>query len=175
MANRWRKSENSDRLYLGLQNHCRLVTAATTLNDACCLGKKTFRKVKVAQSCLSLCDRMDYTVRGILQASCEKPRPHIKSRDITLLTEAHIVKAEVWCWSCSSSPLAAWGEEQTHWQSPWCWERLGAGGEGDDRGWDGCVASPTQWAWIEWTPCGSEGQGSLECFSPWGHKESDTT
>ena len=30
---------------------------------------------------------------------------------------------------------------------PWCWERLGAG-EGDDRGWDGWMASPTQWTWI---------------------------
>ena len=26
----------------------------------------------------------------------------------------------------------------------WCWERLKAGGEGDDRGWDGEMASPTQ-------------------------------
>ena len=31
---------------------------------------------------------------------------------------------------------------------PWCWERLKAGGEGDDRGWDGWMASPTQWAWV---------------------------
>ena len=31
------------------------------------------------------------------------------------------------------------------WKRPWCWERLKAGGEGDDRGWDGWVASPTQW------------------------------
>ena len=30
----------------------------------------------------------------------------------------------------------------------WCWERLGAGGEGDDRGWDGWMASPTQWTWV---------------------------
>ena len=30
------------------------------------------------------------------------------------------------------------------------WERLKAGGEGDDRGWDGWMASPTQWAWV-WT------------------------
>ena len=29
-----------------------------------------------------------------------------------------------------------------------CWERLGAGGEGDDRGWDGWMASPTQWTWV---------------------------
>ena len=31
---------------------------------------------------------------------------------------------------------------------PWCWERLRAGGEGDERGWDGCMASPTQWTWV---------------------------
>ena len=31
---------------------------------------------------------------------------------------------------------------------PWFWEGLGAGGEGDDRGWDGWMASLTQWAWV---------------------------
>ena len=31
---------------------------------------------------------------------------------------------------------------------PWCWERLKAGGEGDDRGWDGWMASSTQWTWV---------------------------
>ena len=30
----------------------------------------------------------------------------------------------------------------------WCWERLKAGGEGDDRGWDGWMASPTWWTWV---------------------------
>ena len=39
-------------------------------------------------------------------------------------------------------------EEPTHWKSPWCWERLRAGGEGDNRGWDGCMASLTRWTWI---------------------------
>ena len=33
-------------------------------------------------------------------------------------------------------------------EKPWCWEGLGAGGEGDDRGWDGWMASPTRWAWV---------------------------
>ena len=33
-------------------------------------------------------------------------------------------------------------------RSPWCWERLKVGGEGDDRGWDGWMASPTQWTWV---------------------------
>ena len=36
----------------------------------------------------------------------------------------------------------------THWKRPWCWEGLGAGGEGDDRGWDGWMASPTWWTWV---------------------------
>ena len=40
--------------------------------------------------------------------------------------------------------LANWCEELTHWKRPWCWERLKAGGEGDDRGWDDWMASPTQ-------------------------------
>ena len=39
-------------------------------------------------------------------------------------------------------------EELTHWKRLWYWVGLGAGGEGDDRGWDGWMASPTQWTWI---------------------------
>ena len=35
----------------------------------------------------------------------------------------------------------------THWKRPWCWERLKARGEGDDRGWDGWMASLTRWTW----------------------------
>ena len=41
-----------------------------------------------------------------------------------------------------------------HWKRPWCWEGLGAGREGDDRGWDGWMASPTQWTWV-WLNSGS--------------------
>ena len=51
-------------------------------------------------------------------------------------------------------PLTTWCKELTHWKRPWCWERLRAGGEGDDRGWDGWVASPTQWTWV-WVNSGS--------------------
>ena len=55
------------------------------------------------------------------------------------------------------------------------------GGKGDNRGWDGWMASPTQWTWV-WVDSGvGDGQGGLECCSPWGHcgswscKELDTT
>ena len=44
-----------------------------------------------------------------------------------------------------SSTLGTSWEELTHWKRLWCWEGLGAGGEGDDRGWDGWMASLTQW------------------------------
>ena len=108
-----------------------------------------------------------------------------KSRDITLSTKVHLVKAMVfpvvtygcqswtikkaehwridtfdsweslglkgdptrrsvlgvhwkdWYWSWNSNILGTWCKELTHWKRPWCWERLRAGGEGDDRGWDG--------------------------------------
>ena len=131
----------------------------------------------------------------------------LKSREITLLTKVHLVKAMVfsnshvwmweldhkeswapknWCfwtvvlektlespldckeikpvnlkgnqswifigrtdgWSWNSNSLATWCEELTHWKRPWCWERLKAGGEGDDRGWGGWMASPTRWTWV---------------------------
>ena len=53
-----------------------------------------------------------------------------------------------WCWSCNSNPLATWCKELTHWKRPWCWERLKAGGEGGNRGWDSWMASLTQWTWV---------------------------
>ena len=42
----------------------------------------------------------------------------------------------------------------THWKRLWCWEGLGAGGEGDDQGWDGWMSSPTRWVWV-WVNSGS--------------------
>ena len=53
-----------------------------------------------------------------------------------------------WYWSWSSNTLATWCEEPTHWKRPWRWERLKAGGEGHDRGWDGWMARLTQWTWV---------------------------
>ena len=58
-----------------------------------------------------------------------------------------------WCWSWNSNTLATWCKEPTHWKRPWCWERLKVGG-GDDRGWDGWMASLTWWTWI-WVDSGS--------------------
>ena len=59
-----------------------------------------------------------------------------------------------WCWRWNSNTLATWCKELTHWKRPWCWERLNTRGEGDDRGWDGWMASLTRWTWV-WVNSGS--------------------
>ena len=59
-----------------------------------------------------------------------------------------------WCWSWNSNTLATWCEELTHLKRPWCWARLRAGGEGDDRGWDGWMPSLTWWTSV-WASSGS--------------------
>ena len=50
--------------------------------------------------------------------------------------------------------LATWCEELIHWKRPWCWEILKAGGDWDDRGWDGWMTSPTWWTWV-WANSGN--------------------
>ena len=81
-----------------------------------------------------------------------------------------------WCDSWNSSTLATSCEELTHWKRLWCWGGLGAGGKGDDRGWDGWMASRTRWTCeFEWIPGVGDGQGGLACCDSWGRKESDVT
>ena len=53
-----------------------------------------------------------------------------------------------WCWNWNSNTLATWCDKLTCWKGLWCWKRSKAEGEGDDRGWDGWMASPTLRTWI---------------------------
>ena len=64
-------------------------------------------------------------------------------------------------WSWNSNTLATRCKELTQWKRPWCWERLKAGREGGDREWDG---------WMAPSPGVGDGQGSLACWSPRGHR-----
>ena len=59
-----------------------------------------------------------------------------------------------WCWSWNTNISAIWCKELTHWKRSWCWERMKAGGEVDDRGCNGWKASLTQWTWV-WESSGS--------------------
>ena len=72
----------------------------------------------------------------------------------------------------NSNTLATSFEELIHWKRLWCWEGLGAGGEGDDREWDGWMASLTQctWVWVNSGSCWWTGRpGVLQSM---GHKDS---
>ena len=80
-----------------------------------------------------------------------------------------------WCWSWNSNTLATGCEELTHLKRPWCLERLRAGGEGDDRGWDVGWHNWLHGHGFGWTPGVGDGQGGLVCCDSWGHKESDMT
>ena len=78
-----------------------------------------------------------------------------------------------WCWSWNSNILATWWEELTLLKSPWCWERLKVGEE--ERGWDGWMASSTQWTWV-WVSSGSwRWTGRPGVLQSMGSQESDAT
>ena len=91
------------------------------------------------------------------------------SMDMSLFIERTDAEAE------APNTLATWREELTHWKRPGYWERLKTGEEGDNRRWDGWMASLTQWTWVWATPGVGDGQGGLASCSPWGRKELDTT
>ena len=84
---------------------------------------------------------MHGTVKGSLGLQGDPTSPSWKRSDLG-------VNWKDWCWSWNSNTLATWCEELTHLKRPWCWERLKVGGEGDDRGWDGWMASLTRWTWV---------------------------
>ena len=80
-----------------------------------------------------------------------------------------------WCWSWNSNTWATSCKELTHWKRSWCWERLKAGGEGDNRGWDCWMASPTQWRWVWVNSGGWWWTGTPGMLQSMGSQESDTT
>ena len=102
---------------------------------------------------------LEKTLESLLH--CKEIQPvHLKRNQSWIFTGRTDAEAE-------TQILATWCKELTHWKRPWCWERLKAGGEGDERGWDGWMASLTWWTWI-WASSGSwwwAGKpGMLQCM-----------
>ena len=80
---------------------------------------------------------------------CQEIQPvHPKGNQFWIFIGRTDVEAE------ASNTLATWCEEMSHWNRPWCWEILKARGEGDDRRWDGWMASLIWWTWV-WASSGS--------------------
>ena len=65
-----------------------------------------------------------------------------------LNTRIPLKKRNHLCWGWNSNTLTTSCKELTQWKRPWCWEVLGAGGEVDDRGWDGRMSPLTRWTWF---------------------------
>jgi len=84
--------------------------------------------------------RVPWTARRSNQSILEEFSPRCSLEELMLK-----LKLQYFC---------HWCEELTYLKRPWCWERLRAGGEGDNRGWDVWMASPTQWTWV-WVDSGS--------------------
>ena len=83
--------------------------------------------------------------RRLLKVPCTA---RISNQSILKEISPEYIHWKDWCWSWNSNTLATWFEELTHWNRPWCWEWLKVGREGDDKGWDGWMASPTWWTWV---------------------------
>ena len=82
--------------------------------------------------------------RRLLRVPCSARRSNMSILKKSVLN----IHWKDWCWSWNSNTLATWCKELTHLKRPWCWVRLKVGGEVDDRGWEGWMASLTQWTWV---------------------------
>ena len=175
MPNRWGNSVNSDRLYFGgAPKSLQMVIAAMKLKDSCTLEVKLWphrqhvikqrpyfankgpssQSYGFSSSHLWMWE-LDYkeiwvqknwyfwTV--VLEKTLES---HLDCMEIQPIYPKGNQSWKDWCWSWNSNTLATQCKELTHYKRPWCWERLKAGGEGDGRGWDGWMATPTQWTWV---------------------------
>ena len=81
----------------------------------------------------------------VLEKTLESPL------DCKEIQSVHLKENQSWIFigrTGNSNPLATWCKELTPWKWPWFWERLKAGGEWNNREWDGWIASLTQWTWV---------------------------
>ena len=172
MAIRWGNNGNSDRLYvLGLQNHCRwwlqktLAPWKKRYDQLGSILKK--QRHYFANKCPSSQSygfsssyawiwEVDYkeswTLNNwffwtvILEKILESPLDSKENQPVH--PKVLNIHWKDWCWIWNSNTLATCCEELTHWKRPWWWERMKARGEGNDRGWDGWMASLTQGRWV---------------------------
>ena len=167
----WKKSYDQPRQHVKKQRHY--------LPTKVCLFKAmVFPVVMYARECWIIkkveCCRIDAFELCCWRILLRVPWTTRRSNQSILKEIILNIHLKDWCWRWNSNTLATWCGKRTQWKRPRCWERLKAG-EGDRRGWDEWMASPTQWTWVGansgrwwWT-------GRPPCCHPWGCKESDMT
>ena len=118
-------------------------------------------------------------LKDTLKKIYDKPRQHNKKQRHYFANKGPSCQNycfssnQVWMWVLDHKE--SWVSKNWLIGRPGCWERLKAGGEGDNRGWDGWMASPTYWTWVWASKPRELVMDCLESCSPWGCKESDTT
>ena len=182
MVNR-RKSGSSNILFSWIPKSLQTVNTAMKLKDTCSLEEKLWQTKCIKKHRHHFADKSLYSQSYVFSSShiwrweldhkkgwvlknwwfwikvlaktLESP---LDSKDIKPVNpkgnQILSIHWKDWCWSWSSNTLSTWYEESTHCKRPWCWERLKARGEVDNRGWDGWMASLTQWTWV-WGSSGS--------------------
>ena len=170
MGKQWKQWQTS---FFGVPKSLQMVTAAMKLKDACSLEKKLWSSVLKSRDitlpdkgpssqsydffssshvwlweldhkegwalknwcfelwCWRRLLRVSWTARSSNQSILKEINPEYSSEGL------------IWSWSFNT--LATWSKELTHWKRPWCWERLKAGGEGNNRRCNDWIASPIQW------------------------------
>ena len=162
MAVQWGNNGNSERLLFWAPKSLQMVTAAMKLKDACSLEEKLWptldnilksrditllKKIHLVKVMVFLVVMYGCESWTIKKAECRRIDtfelwcwkkllrvPWISSRSNQSYRKS--VLNVLWkdsCWSWNSNTLTTWCEELTPWKRPWCWERLMAGGEGDNR------------------------------------------
>ena len=160
--------------FLELQKSLQMVTPAKKLKDACSGRKAMTNLDSILKSRDITFPTKVHLVKAlvfpVVMCGCE-------SWTIRKAERQRIDAFELWCWRrllrvpwtarrsnqlilkeispeyslealmMKLNPFATWCE-LTYWKRPWCWERLKAGGEGDNRGRDSWMASPTWWTWV---------------------------
>ena len=178
MGNRWGNSGNSVRLnFWGLQNHCRW-WLQQEIKRHLLLGIKAMTKLdSILKSrdimLLTKARLVKAMVFSVVMCGCEswtmKQAEHWRIDAFQLWCWRRLLKIPWTAKKSSQSILkeinpeyslkelmlklklqyfGTWCQELTHWKRPWLWERLKAGGDEDDRGWDGWMVSPTWWTWV---------------------------
>ena len=184
MANRWGNNGDSERLFFGVQNHCswwlqpwnqKMLAPWKKIYDQARQYIKKQRHYFANKGWSSqsysfssgnvwmweLGHKESWAPKNwclwtvVLEKTLESPLDRKKTQPV------HPKGNQSWIFigrtaGEAESPIL-WppdGEELTHLKRPWCWERLKAGGEGDDREGDSWMASPTRWTWV-WASSGS--------------------
>ena len=170
MVNRWAKSRNSDRLYfleINVYDGCsheikrhllgrKVMTKLDSLlksRDISLATKVCLVKTMVFPVVMYGCK--NWTIKKAEHQRIDAFEVWCLSRLLRVLGLQGDPTRSIlnWCWSWNCSTLAT---DLKNWLigKDWCWERLKARGEGNDRGWGGWMASLTQWTWV-WASPGS--------------------